>query len=72
MNERFKQQIMCACFYVDISKKIFKNHYYIVAGIMEVSDNDQIEKIYILKKNSIALTFVSPCSPTRTDRNVIG
>ena len=39
---------------------------------MEVSDNDQIEKIYILKKNSIALTFVSPCSPTRTDRNVIG
>lgn len=72
MNERFKHQIMCARLYVDTSKKIFKNHYYIVAGTMEVSDNDQIEKIYIKKKNSIALTFVSPCSSTRTDKNVIG
>lgn len=30
--------------YVETSKKIVKNHPYIAAGTMEVSDNDQIEK----------------------------
>lgn len=35
---------MYACLYVDTSKKIVKNHPYIAAGTMEVSDNDQIEK----------------------------
>ena len=42
---------MYACLYVDTSKKIVKNHPYIAAGTMEVSDNDQIEKYIYIKKN---------------------